>query len=219
MHTEPSWRQWARRFWSLGYSRVFLILAVILALVALALPIWAITEGSQGGGDWSTTTYGWTSRTRDNYEAGTLKSTTIEYYGGPGFPVPALASGSSASYAIIAVYVMLLIGVFVLFSTEWARTMPPLFLIIISIVVVLVALLALFYPVATIPSAAATSTPLPINGFWGSSTAPALAWGAGASWWLLLVAVVLGCFGAAFPYIKSIRGGPVVEPRAWHPGR
>lgn len=211
---------WARRFWSLGYSRVFLVLAILFAVIALVTPVWSLTQGNPASGDWSTTNSGWTSRTTDEFDSGALSRTTTEYYNAPGFDDPVLASAVAASYALIAVYLVVLAVVAVLFSTAWAKTMAPLLLMIVSIVVVLAALLALFYPLAAVPPAAAADLNNPaITGFWGSSSAPLRTWGAGLSWWLLLISVVLGCLGAGLPYLRSMRAAPMPQPRSWQPGR
>src|SRR2546427_9889243 len=88
--------------------------------------------------------------------------------------------------------------------------MPTLSLLILSLIVLGVALVALFFPIVAIPGAATTDVgTFTINGFWGSASTAGpptgWSWGPGLGWWVLLVAVVLGTVGAVLPYVKSIR--------------
>lgn len=223
MAAVPTLKKYAGQFWSLGFARVFLILAIVLSLLALATPIWSTQRGTPGlTSDWTSTSYSWTSRTIDAYESGSIRTTTIEYYSNPGFPSPGLASSVSASYLAILVFVILLFILVVIFSTKWGRSMPRMGLLVVAVLGVLLGLLALFYPLATVPSAAAAAAPSlsSVSGFWGSTgPAPPLAWGAGLAWYLLLVAVILGIVGAALPYLKHMRGAPETNPRAWRPSQ
>ena len=216
MHAEDTVKTWAKRFWSLGYSRVALVLAILFALIALATPLWAITA-NEGPGHWVTTTFTWTGTTTDVYRNNAFDSSTYQPYSAPSFDLHLLASAITNSYLAVVVFIILLVFVTAVFSLERARRFPPVFLIVISIATVLVALFALFYPVAVVPGAATTDTGETFNGFWGSLAVPSLTWGAGLGWWLLLVSVILGCLGAALPYVRTMRAPP--PPQAWHPSR
>ena len=217
---EPAWKKWARRVWSLGYSRLFVVLAILVSLIALAAPIWAVTQ-TENAGRWDTTVYGWLGVSSDHYRLSAYDGTSSMPYSGPSFNQHVLASAVGASFTLIVVYAVVLAIVVALFSMEWAKTMPRLGLLILTIFVVLVALAALFYPVLTVPNAAAVDFQAPAmgGGFWGSTTTPdTFNWGAGLAWWLLLIAVILGAVGVALPYLQSMRGTPYPPPpQAWHP--
>ena len=219
MPVEPAWKKWARRVWSLGYSRLFMVLAILASLIALATPMWAVTQTD--GADWTTQAYGIFGRSADEYVDGAFNQLIYQPYAGPTFRQHTLAAAVGASFGLIVVYAVVLAIVVALFSMEWAKTMPRLGLLIITIFVVLVALAALFYPILTVPNAAAAdfSTPAMGGGFWGSTTTPdTFNWGAGLAWWLLLIAVILGAVGVALPYLQSMRGTPYPPPpQAWHP--
>jgi len=99
--------------------------------------------------------------------------------------------------------------VLALFRFEFSRKMPTMNLLILSLVVLGVALFALFYPIVAIPGAATTDVgTFTIGGFWGTaqpSPGVTWSWGPGLGWWLLLVGVVIGVSGAVLPYLKSLR--------------
>ena len=112
--------------------------------------------------------------------------------------------------------------VLALFSLEYGRAMPTLSLLILSLIVLGVALVALFFPIVAIPGAATTDVgTFTINGFWGSASTAGpptgWSWGPGLGWWILLVAVVLGTVGAVLPYVKSIRAMIPSPPPGWRP--
>lgn len=218
MHAEDAVKTWAKRFWSLGYSRVALVLAIVFAIIALATPLWAITL-NEGPGHWTTATFSWTGVTSDEYRNGVFDSSTYQPYSAPSFDMHLLSSAITNSYIIILFYIILLVVVVSLFSLDRARIFPRILLIVISIATVLMALFALFYPLAVVPGAATTDMGETINGFWGSLAVPSLTWGAGLGWWLLLIAAILGCLGAALPYVKSMRTRPMAAPQPWHPSR
>src|SRR5256885_12397283 len=88
--------------------------------------------------------------------------------------------------------------------------MPTLSLLILSLIVLGVALVALFFPIVAIPGAATTDVgTFTINGFWGSASTAGpptrRAWGPGPGWGILPGAVVFGSAGAGLPYVESIR--------------
>src|SRR3989442_12954472 len=100
--------------------------------------------------------------------------------------------------------------------------MPTLSLLILSLIVLGVALVALFFPIVAIPGAATTDVgTFTINGFWGSASTAGpptgWSWGPGLGWWILLVAVVLGAVGAVLPDVKSIRAMIPSPPPGWRP--
>ncbi len=220
MPVEPTWKKWARRVWSLGYSRLFMVLAILVILIALATPMWAVTH-QEGPGRWDTSVYGWLGVSSDHYVQSAYDGSSYLPYSGPSFDQHVLASAVGASFTLVVVYAVVLAIVVALFSMEWAKTMPRLGLLVITIFVVLVALASLFYPILTVPNAAAAdfSAPAMGGGFWGSTTTPnSFTWGAGVAWWLTLIAVILGVVGVALPYVQSMRGTPYPPPpQAWRP--
>jgi hypothetical protein len=117
---------------------------------------------------------------------------------------------------LIVVMVVVLIAAFALISSWFSLQLHGLSLLILGLIVVVFALVALFYPVLTMPSAAVTDGMDPaINGFWGSVAG--LSWGAGLGWWLLLIGVLFGILGGIWPFLKSMRE-PMVRappPREW----
>jgi hypothetical protein len=135
--------------------------------------------------------------------------TTIVPFSETNFPYPVIAGVASNVYVLDVVYLVVLATVLALFRFEFSRKMPPVNLLILSLVVLAVALFALFYPIVAIPAAATTDIPIfTISGFWGSaqpSGAGSWSWGAGLGWWLFLVSVILGVGGTVLPYLKSLR--------------
>lgn len=219
------WRVWVERVLRLGPSRLGLGLAILLALVALALPFWSL--GLAEGTDRDIASFGWTSVTTDHYSNGVWDGTTILPYASS---QPALAQFSfrlvggalGTAYVLDLVFLIVAAVIFALFSMDFARTMPALSLLVISLLVVGVGLLALFYPIVTVAGAATTDVgTFTVSGFWGSTRTSGLtrdwSWGPGLGWWLLLVAVLSGIIGAALPYLKSIRAMGPLRPRAQRP--
>src|SRR2546422_129427 len=127
----------------------------------------------------------------------------------------ALALGPSRLALVLAV-------VLALFSMEYGRAMPTLSLLILSLIVLGVALFALFYPIVAIPGAATEDVgAFTIGNFWGSASTSApptgWSWGPGLGWWVVLLAVILGAAGAVFPYVKSVRAMIPSPPPGWRP--
>ncbi len=211
-------RAWVQRALHLGPSRLALGLALLLALIALAQPFWALNGVS--GSVQQIRSFSWDRVTTDTYRTGAWDSTTIQPYSST--PFSFLAGVLGTAYILDVVYIIVLSVVLALFSMDTTRTMPTLTLLVISLLVVGLALLALFYPVVAVPGAATTDVGIfTVNGFWGSAhtSAPPTdwSWGPGLGWWLLLGAVVLGIVGAALPYLKSVRSMTPARPRAWRP--
>ncbi len=225
MPVDPSWKKWARAVWSLGYSRLFMVLAIVICVIALAAPIWALTE-QENASRWDTSVFGLLGVSADRYDQNQYDGSSYMPYSGPSFRDHLVASAVGASYALIVVYAVVLAVVVALFSMGRARTMPRMGLLLVTIFTVLVAIAALFYPLLTVPGAATAavdfSHPTVVSSFWGSTTATGatFVWGAGAGWWLLLLAVILGSVGAALPYLQSMRGTPYPPPpQGWQPQR
>ena len=223
MPVDPAWKKWTRTVWSLGYSRLCMVLAIVVCVIALASPIWAVTT-QESASRWDTSVFGLLGVSSDHYDQSVYDGSSYMPYSGPSFQDHLVASAVGASYALVVVYAVVLAIVVALFSMGRARTMPRLGLLLVTIFTVLVALAALFYPLLTVPGAAATDFSLASlgSGFWGSTAVPGgtIVWGAGAGWWLLLLAVILGSVGAAFPYLQSMRGTPYPPPpQGWQPQR
>ncbi len=212
----PPLRAWAKRLWGLGPSRLALGLAILLALLGLALPVWS--TASFTGNMQDIRAFSWTRIATDQFQSGVWTRTTIIPYGSNAFPTVAGVLG--LSYAIDVAFLLLAAVVFAMFSLRIGRTMPTLGLLVTSLLVVGVGLLAIFYPILTIPGAATTDVlTFTVNGFWGSTnTGPTqVSWGAGLGWWLVLISVVSGSVGAALPYLKSIRAMVPPPPEDWQP--
>ena len=213
-------RIYTKRFLGLGWARVFLVLAVVFTLIAIANPIWSSTI-DRGGGDYSTATYGWTTITVVTYEGGVWSSTLIQSYGARNFNSDAIANAAGGSYLAAVVFLIVLVAAIALFSLDWIRRLPSLGLLILALIVVVFAFVALLYPLFTLPSAAASDLgQAAITGFWGSTPAlgGTLSWGAAFGWWSLLIGVILGILGSAWPFLHAMRT-PVARvpppPREW----
>jgi hypothetical protein len=200
-------------------SSFFMIgLAILLTLVSLVQPFWSIS--SAAGVDRDISSFGWVTFTTDHYVRGAWSQTLISPYSTPTFRFPEMARVAGTAYIIELVYLVVLGLTLGLFRFEFARKMPPANLLILSLVVLGVALFALFYPIVAIPGAATTDIgTFTVGGFWGSaqpSAGESWSWGPGLGWWLLVVGVVVGVGGAVLPYLKSLRSmGPradVVRP-------
>ncbi len=220
MPVDPAWKKWARRVWSLGYSRLFMVFAILFSVIALATPMWAVTQ-QESSTHWDTSVYGLLGVTTDHYAQSTYDWSEYHPFSGPSFNQHVLASAIGASFALVVVYAVVLAIAVALFSLEWARRMSRLALLIITVFIVIVALAALLYPVVAVPGAAAADFQVPAmgGGFWGSTTTPdTFNWGGGLAWWLLLIAVILGCVGVSLPYLHTMRTGPLPPPpQGWNP--
>ena len=219
MSAAQSVRTYVNRFLGLGWARVFLALGVVFTLLAMAGPLWSITA-DDGGGDYTVTTFGWTTLTSVAYQGGVWTDTVIQSYSRPNFVAPALANSMGTSYVLLVVFLLVLLVVFALYSLKWFEGIPGIGLLITGLVVVVFAFVALLYPILTAPPAAALSTRWSaITGYWGSVVVggTTLSWGAALGWWFLLIAVVLGIVGGVWPFLKSMRQ-PMVRappPREW----
>lgn len=220
MHPSIPWRTWAQRVLRLGPSRLALALAILLALIALALPFWSF--GFVDGNEQEISSYSWTTVSTDRYRSGAWDGTEILPYTSTSFSFRSVAGVLGTSYILDLVFLIVVAVVLALFLMDYARTMPTLSFLIMSLLVVGVGLLALFYPVVTVPAAATTDLgTFTVGGFWGSArtTTPARdwSWGPGLGWWVFLLAVVIGIIGAVLPYLKSVRALPLRGPREWRP--
>jgi len=224
MRASTPWKEWARRVLALGMSRLALGFAILFVLFALASPFWSFRI-DDGGGNYVNTVYGWWSVTSEEFRNGGWDKTTQWSYASSDLNQPNLASAMGASYLLGVIYLIILVVVVVLFSLERTRTMAPLVLLVLSLIVVIGSLLALFYPILSVQSAVTADpdfAPLVISGFWGIRTDSAgtvISWGAGLGWWFLLVAVLLGIVGVALPYVRSVRAMGAPKPRPWAPRR
>jgi len=182
-------------------------LAILFVLVSLALPFWSLS--STIGGVQDIRSFAWVSFTTDRYTRGAWSGTTILPYNSPGFPYTDTAGVAGNVYVLSLVFLVVLAVVLALFRFEFSRKMPTMNLLILSLVVLGVALFALFYPIVAIPGAATTDVgTFTIGGFWGTAQPlPGMtwSWGPGLGWWLLLLGVVSGVSGAVLPYLKSLR--------------
>src|SRR5574340_656748 len=141
-------QKYTKRFLGLGWARVLLVLGVLFTLIAIANPLWSTTEG--GGGDYTTSTYGWTTVTRVDYTNGMWMETTIQSYASRGFSAVAIASSLGGSYLAAVIFLIVLVVVIALFSLEFVHRLPSLGLLVIGLVVVVFAFVALLYPILTV---------------------------------------------------------------------
>ncbi|HLQ41416.1 MAG TPA: hypothetical protein VK189_01015 [Thermoplasmata archaeon] len=214
------WRTGITRVLALGPSRLALGLAIVLVLVSLALPFWSLSAAM--GTDQNISSFSWATFTSDRYVRGVWDGTVILPYSSTLSPYRAVANVLGTAYLLDLVFLVVLAVVLALFSMEYGRSMPTLSLLILSLIVVGVALFALFYPIVAIPGAATEDVgAFTIGGFWGSastSTPPTgWSWGPGLGWWILLLAAILGTTGAVFPYVKSVRAMIPAPPPGWRP--
>ncbi len=211
-----------KRFLGLGWARVLLVLSVVLTLVALANPLWSTTD-DHGGGNYVTASYGWTTVTAITYEGGVWSQTVIRSYSASNFNSNAIAGAMSGSYLAVLAFLIILFVVIALFSLDAINRLPSIGLLIIGLVLVVFALVALLYPLLTVPSAAASNLApaSAISGYWGSTAfgGGTYSWGAAAGWWVLLIGVILGCVGGVWPYLTALRRPmarmPPPPPREW----
>src|SRR5713101_1799675 len=188
------WRTGITRVLALGPSRLALGLAIVLVLVSLALPFWSLSAAM--GTDQNISSFSWTTFTSDRYVRGVWDGTVILPYSSTLSPYRAVANVLGTAYLLDLVFLV--------------------------VIVVGVALFALFYPIVAIPGAATEDVgAFTIGGFWGSastSTPPTgWSWGPGLGWWILLLAAILGTTGAVFPYVKSVRAMIPAPPPGWRP--
>ncbi len=215
-------RKYTKRFLGLGWARVFLILGVVFTLIAIANPLWSSTF-DRGGGNYTTSAYGWSTVTRTSYEGGVWSQTLIQSYSASGFTSNTIANAMGGSYLAAVAFLIVLFVAVALFSLEWVQRLPSLGLLIIGLVVVVFALVALLYPLLTVPTAAASSPGLAsVTGYWGSIAAAGgtLSWGAAAGWWALLIGVILAVLGGIWPFLQALRTPmarrlPPPPPREW----
>src|SRR5213080_1420936 len=184
-----------------------LVESILFTLVSLVQPFWSFSRTV--GVNHDIGSFGWVTFTADHYNGGVWSLTTILPYSSPAFSYSETARVAGNAYVLEVVYLVVLGLTLGLFRFEFSRKMPPANLLILSLVVLGVALFALFYPIVAIPGAATTDIgTFTVGGFWGSAEpSPGMtwSWGPGLGWWLLLVGVVLGVGGAVLPYLKSLR--------------
>ncbi len=214
-------RKYTKRFLGLGWARVFLVLGIVFTLLAIASPLWSTTVDF-GGGSSTTATDGWTTVTLVTYEGGTWSQTVIRSYTASNFRSNTLANSLSGAYWALAFFLVVLVVIIALFSLVFIHRLPNLGLLTIGLVAVVFALVALLYPVLTVPGAAATDLgQSSITGFWGSVGAfgGTFTWGAAIGWWFLLIGVLLGSLGAFWPFLQAVRNPvarvPPPPPREW----
>jgi hypothetical protein len=151
-------------------------LAILFVLVSLVQPFWSVSRAA--GVDQDIGSFGWVTFTSDHFTRGTWSVTTILPYSSPGFGYPDTAGVAGNVYVLEVVYLVVLGLVLGLFRFEFSRKMPTANLLILSLVVLGVALFALFYPIVAIPAAATTDIgTFTVGGFWGSAQpAAGLTW-------------------------------------------
>ncbi|OGS48096.1 MAG: hypothetical protein A3K68_03365 [Euryarchaeota archaeon RBG_16_68_13] len=208
-------KDWARRFWKLGFPRVALALGAVLVFLSLFSPLWSYSI-SRPAGIREVYVFNWATFTFEFYLDGAWQETSTRSYSHPTFTAPFVASTLGGSYLVSTVFLLILVGIFFVLTFLDLDRFGPFGYLILALLVVISGLLALFYPVVALPGGlAADLAPLPIGGsYWGSATtgSDAYAWGAGLGWWLLAFGVLLAGIGASLPYLKSVREMRRVKP-------
>lgn len=218
MRPSTPWRSWAKSVVALGPSRISLALAILFVLTSLTLPYWSL--GVVDGSDRDVSAFSSSTASTDRYRNGVWDGTEVLPYSSSRFTFRNVANVLGAAYLLgVALFIVFAV-VLALFSTDYGQLMPTLNLLIVSLIVLAIALSALFFPIAAIPSAATTDFGrFTIGGFWGATQVPPedWSWGPGLGWWLLLVAVVLGSLGSVAPYLKSVRSMAPKAPEELRP--
>lgn len=201
-------RAYADRVRALGWPLLVTGVAVLLGLLALSQPVWAY-ERRAPGGDVDRWTFGWTIVVEERWDSGVWSGTTWIPYSSPAFQDYRVRDVVGASYLIGVLAVASLVALGLLQFLSRTRRIPQLVIIVAGVMALGLSALAVVYPMLTIPPAAALDINSSITGF--SGTVPGTgnqvyAWGAGASWWLWLVSMLLSL--VAFV-------GPLVQRRAW----
>jgi hypothetical protein len=204
MGPSSAWRVRIRRVLALGPSRLGLGLGLLLVLLSLLLPFWTLSE--RAGSTHEVHTFYWTTFETDSFDDDVWSGTTTLPYRSPLSSYPAIATLAGNAYLIEAVYALILVAILGLFQVGFSRTLPPLSLLVVSLLVLTGGLFALFYPLVAIPAATTDVQTFAVGGFWGNVQVGSTvwSWGPGLGWWLLLVGVVLGILGAVLPYLKSL---------------
>lgn len=219
MRPLSAWRARGRRLLALEPSRLGLGLGILFVLASLLLPFWTLSERQDSTQEIHA--FHWTTVATDRYDNASWSGTLILPYGSSLVSYPTVAALAGVAYVIMAVYALILLAIFGLFQLGFSRTLPAVSLLIVSLLVLIGALFALFYPLVAIPAATTDVQTFAIVGFWGSARdgGSLWTWGPGLGWWLLLVGVVLGTTGAVLPYLKSLGAMGATTPAAIPPDR
>src|SRR5437762_2856713 len=153
-------------------SSFFMIgLAILFTLVSLVQPFWSFSRTV--GVNHDIGSFGWVTFTADHYNGGVWSLTTILPYSSPAFSYSETARVAGNAYVLEVVYLVVHGLTPGLFRFEFSRKMPPANLLILILVVLAVALFALFYPIVAIPGAATTDIgPFTVRGFRGAAVGP-----------------------------------------------
>src|SRR6266487_549714 len=108
MHPRDVLRAWVQRAVRLGPARLALGLSILLALPALALPVWSM--GAFTGNTQDVSSFSWTTMATDRFRNGIWTQTTIVPYGSS--PFPAIGGVLGLSYALDVAFLLLAAVVF-----------------------------------------------------------------------------------------------------------
>jgi ABC-type Na+ efflux pump permease subunit len=167
------------------------VLALLLAVVALAQPVWTFQRTRNA--DVDRTTYSWTTVVDEEWSNGVWSSTTVTPYSSPDFDEFRMREAVTASYAIAAGYALLAaLFTFVQYLAPRKR-LPANLVSVFGFLVLFAGLAAIAYPAATIGAAASQDVNAVVTGFAGSADdgRDLFAWGAGAAWGLWAVSSLL----------------------------
>ena len=205
-------RSYAGRITALGWPLLSTVIALVLASIALAQPIWTI-EASTASGDHIRWAYTRTWLIEDRYENGVWDGTSIMLYSGPSFTQYRMRDAVGAAYLVGVFFVVLLLVLVILELLARSRKVPSNAVPVTNIVAMGLGFVALGLPALSIP-AAAGDVGVVVSGFFGNAAAGGIAysWGAGLSWWLWLVATILAFVVFVVPLVQS-RPGRSVLPR------
>ncbi len=186
-------RAYAGRVRALGWPLLATGLAVFLGLVALSQPVW-VYERTAPGGDVDRLTFGWSMVVDEQWENGAWSSTTWVPYSSPTFPDLQVRDAVQASYltGVLALIALIVFAGLQFLSRN--RQIPALVSLVTGAMALGFTALAILYPMVAIPPAAAVDVNPSITGYTGTAAGPGnqmYAWGAGATWWLWLAALLL----------------------------
>lgn len=178
--------------------------AALLALAALAQPLWAF-QTDMGGQNVDKVMYTWTARVEEEWRNGTLATTTITPYSSPTFADFRMRDAAVKTYDTGAPFALLLVVLGGL-QFGWQRGRVSRRAVFgFHLLVVILGIGSLAFAVIAIPPAARVDVDPAVTGFWGQAAVAGevLSWGPGLAWWLWAVSAGLALLGFAVPLLQQ----------------
>lgn len=216
-----SLRAYVTRVRALGWPVLVTTLAFFLALVALTQPLWVL-QRTTGPGDVDRTAYGWTAVVEEEFRDGAWAGTTVTPYSSPTFTEFRMRDAVTTTYLIGGIATGWLFLLVLVRQLPQTRRLPEVAVFAGNLIGFVLAVVALVYPVLTIPGAAAAEVNNLVAGWSGSAQGTGnsmWSWGGGAAWWLWTASSVLMAGVIVVPVLQKkvfVRPGSVASPR---PGR